>query len=562
MLGLMESYNKIYGQVQNKSVEEVDNYDQILEYLLSEGYSKEESNQIMVELINEAGLGSLVKGAKAVAGFIAKRAKTPLRTAATDSLITSTALNPVSTAKLAQNVAKSASPTPIVRTVKASPARTAPKGSNKITTNVWNEPTAPRSRINPSKPSGTKVTSTKALSGTPSRPALPSAGETSASVKAPKPTFKPEALPKVKSSTAEPAGALVRTRAPKPTFKPEALPKVKSSTAEPAGSLVTTKAPKPTFKPEALPKTKATSEPAGSLVTTKAPKPTFKPEALPKVKSSTAEPAGSLVTTKAPKPTFKPEALPKVKSSTAEPAGALVRTRAPKPTFKPEALPKTKETPELAGALVRTRAPKPTTKPKTNRSTSGGEKPSKGGGLTQTVRATLSPAEKTGNMKYPGLEKYATGSSSSGGPSKSSTSSLSRNLKTAGIVGTAAAGAAAVDQVGKENKRKQDQKIRQSIKTDVYNTMDPDTTIRSRKKVGPKIVGTGSVAGDFDVAFKKARTSGQKQFEFRGKKYTTQMKEEIVIGHLIHGGYASDEKTAVAIMNSMSESWINLIFED
>jgi hypothetical protein len=447
MLGLMESYNKIYGQVQNKSVEEVDNYDQILEYLLSEGYSKEESNQIMVELINEAGLGSLVKGAKAVAGFIAKRAKTPLRTAATDSLITSTALNPVSTAKLAQNVAKSASPTPIVRTVKASPARTAPKGSNKITTNVWNEPTAPRSRINPSKPSGTKVTSTKALSGTPSRPALPSAGETSASVKAPKPTFKPEALPKVKSSTAEPAGALVRTRAPKPTFKPEALPK-------------------------------------------------------------------------------------------------------------------TKETPELAGALVRTRAPKPTTKPKTNRSTSGGEKPSKGGGLTQTVRATLSPAEKTGNMKYPGLEKYATGSSSSGGPSKSSTSSLSRNLKTAGIVGTAAAGAAAVDQVGKENKRKQDQKIRQSIKTDVYNTMDPDTTIRSRKKVGPKIVGTGSVAGDFDVAFKKARTSGQKQFEFRGKKYTTQMKEEIVIGHLIHGGYASDEKTAVAIMNSMSESWINLIFED
>ncbi len=596
MLGLMEAYTKIYEQVQNESVEEVDNYDEILEYLLSEGYSKEESDQIMVELINEAGLGALVKGAKAIAGFVAKRAKTPLKTAATDSLITSTALNPVSTAKIAQNVAKSSSPTPIVRTVKPSPARTAPKGANKITTNVWNEPTAPRSRINPSKPSGNKVTSTKALSGTPSRPALPSAGKTSASVKAPKPTFKPEALPKVKSP-AEPAGALVRTRASKPTFKPEALPKVKSpaepagalvrtraskptfkpealpkvtKSAEPAGALVRAKAPKPTFKPEALPKTKATAEPAGALVRAKAPKPTFKPEALPKVTKS-AEPAGALVRTKTPKPTFKPEALPKTKA-TAEPAGALVRTKTPKPTFKPEALPKTKATAEPAGALVRTKTPKPTTKPTTNRSTSGGGKPSKGGGLTQTVRATLSPAEKTGNMKYPGLEKYATGSSSSGGPSKSPISSLSRNLKTAGIVGTAAAGVAGLDQIGKENKRKEDQKIRQSVKTNVYNTMDPDSTIRSRKKVGPKIVGTGSVAGDFDVAFKKARTSGQKEFEFRGKKYNTKMKEnfeyqntlsvyEEVLSYLLDEGFASDEKSAEAIMGSMSKSWIESIVE-
>jgi hypothetical protein len=340
MLGLMEAYTKIYGQVQNESVEEVYNYDEILEYLLSEGYTKKESDQIMVELINEAGLGALIKGAKAVAGFVAKRAKTPLKTAATDSLITSMALNPVSTAKIAKSIAKSSpTPAPIVRTVKAPP----------------------------------------------SRPALPSAGKTSASVRAPKPTFKPEALPKTKV-TAQPPGALVSTRAPKPTFKPEALPKVKSPI---------------------------------------------------------------------------------------QPPGALVSTRAPKPT------------------------------PTTNRSTSGGRKPSRGGGLTQTVRATLSRTEKTGNMKYPGLEKYATGSSSSGGPSKSPISSLSRNLKIAGIVGTAASGTVALDQIGKENKRKQDQKNLQSIKTNVYNTMDPDNSIRSRKKVGPKIVGTGSIAGDFDVAFKK-----------------------------------------------------------
>ena len=255
--------------------------------------------------------------------------------------------------------------------------------------------------------------------------------------------------------------------------------------------------------------------------------------------------------------------------------------------------------------------------------------------MTQTVRATLSPAEKTGNMKYPGLEKYATGSSSSGGPSRAPISALSRNLKTAGIVGTASAGAIGLDQIGKENKRKQDQKIRQSIKTDVYNTMDPSGDVRSRKKVGTKIVGTGSIAGDFDVAFKKARTSGQKEFEFRGKKYTTKMKEnfvyeakdeteegitglpipkkkmgpkkryefekkrrverknrndprvgdgfsqhrmtgsrghgseyqntrsirEEIISYLLDEGFASDQKSAEAIMSAMSEAWIGSIME-
>ena len=446
---LSNAYKQIYvnvdGDSENDVQEEVDIYDQVLEYLLNEGYSEEESKQIMAEIINEAGLGSLIKGAKAVAGFIAKRAKTPLRTAATDSLITSTALNPVSTAKVAKTIAKSApSPAPIVRTVKATPVRTAPKGANKITTNVWNEPTAPSSRINPSKPSGPKVSSTKALSGTPSRPALPSSGKTSASLKAPKPTFKPEALPKATKS-AEPAGALVRTKAPKPTFKPEALPKATKS----------------------------------------------------------AEPAGALVSTRSPKPTFKPEALPKATKS-AEPAGALVRTKAPKPTSK---------TP-----------------------TSGGEKPSKGGGLTQTVRATLSPAEKTGNMKYPGLEKYATGSSSSGGPSKSPISSLSRNLKTAGIVGTAAAGTVAVDQAMKGEKRRSDAELRKNIKTNVYNTIDapsidkPTGQIRSRLKVGSRKIGS-----TFDDAFREAKRKEKEAkrigdpvpttFTYGGKEYTTKMKE-------------------------------------
>ena len=69
--------------------------------------------------------------------------------------------------------------------------------------------------------------------------------------------------------------------------------------------------------------------------------------------------------------------------------------------------------------------------------------------------------------------------------------------------------------IGKENKRKQDQKNLQSIKTNVYNTMDPDSTIRSRKKVGPKIVGTGSIAGDFDVAFFSTLTTSSSSSKFR-----------------------------------------------
>jgi len=219
--------------------------------------------------------------------------------------------------------------------------------------------------------------------------------------------------------------------------------------------------------------------------------------------------------------------------------------------------------------LVRTKTPKPTSKT----STSGGGKPPKGGGLTQTVRATLSPAEKTGNMKYPGLEKYATGSSSSGGPSKSSISSLSRNLKTAGIVGAATAGTAAVDQGLKSEKRRSDAELRKNIKTNVYNTMDtpsmdkPTGQIRSRLKVGSRKIGS-----TFDDAFREARRKEkeakrigdpvQTTFTYAGKKYTTQMaKEQFVCNYLLDEGFASDEKSAEGIMNAMSEQWIQNIIE-
>ena len=52
-----------------------------------------------------------------------------------------------------------------------------------------------------------------------------------------------------------------------------------------------------------------------------------------------------------------------------------------------------------------------------------------------------------------------------------------------------------------------------------YNTRDADGTVRSRKKVGPKKVGT--IAQAFDRSYAAAKKAGKKTFMFRGKKYTT-----------------------------------------
>ena len=224
-------------------------YDEVLNYLLSEGYTEEESNLIMVELINEDKLSSLVKGIRGIAKFVQKRASTPLKTAATDAS-TAALLVPQSAPTVAGKITTAAvsSPTPIIRTVKSPSVRTAPKGANKLTGDVWAGPTPPKTVTKP----------TSKVPTVSSQPQLPP-GKT--------------------------GGPLATTRAPKPQFKPEALPKPKA-TAEPGGPLATTRAPKPQFKPEALPKPKATAEPGGALVRTRAPKPEFKPEALPSAKST------------------------------------------------------------------------------------------------------------------------------------------------------------------------------------------------------------------------------------------------------------------------------------
>ena len=100
-----------------------------------------------------------------------------------------------------------------------------------------------------------------------------------------------------------------------------------------------------------------------------------------------------------------------------------------------------------------------------------------------------------------------------------------------------------------------------------YNTKDPDGTVRNRLKVGPKIVGTGSVAGDFDVAFKKAKTSGAKEFDFKGKKYNTKTRGEsvdnfdMVLDILLSDGYVNTYDDAVFMMSALDESAIVKITE-
>ena len=460
-------------------------YNEALQYLLGEGYTLEESNLIIDEFISEGGLGSLAKGARALLKFVAKRAKTPGKTAAIDSLVASTALNPVSSANIAKNIAKGVpSATPVVRQVTKS-ARTAPKGANRIVGDVWNEPTAPSSRIPPSKPSGTQVSSTRALAGTPQRLALPAAGQTSA-----KKSFDyiRGALPRAKGSTAEPAGALVSTRAPKPQFKPEALPRAKGSTAEPAGALA---------------------------------------------KPTTQKPSGV-----APKPELGPGAT----------LGQGQKNILP-----------------LSGgrsAQVKSNQKAPTPP-------SGGD----GGKLTKPYKYTAPdsglPFRATGpggDARTQRLAAQASGST----PKSPKKSMVGPALAVAGA-GALGIGAA-ISQTEKEKQKKaeSDARMRSNIKTDVYNTRDypsvetPSGKIRDRLKVGSREVGS-----TFDDAYREAQRKRREArrigdqipstFTYGGKEYS--VDEGYLIDYLLGEGFASDEKSALAMIGSMSEEWITSVFE-
>ena len=347
-----------------------------------------------------------------------------------------------------------------------------------------------------------------------------------------------------------------KTVASKPTFKPEALPK-SPKLAEPAGKLATTKAPKPTFKPEALPKAKATTEPGGALVSTRSSKPTFKPEALPKAKATT-EPAGKLATTKTPKTTktgLSPEgqAIQRLNKMTGGgPLGTRelpkLSPRAPKPAWEAGAKPpKPQQVPGQVQRSVALPSSKTISSVKPSKKTpepSTGGKPPRGGGLTNTVRATLSPAERTGNMKYPGLEKYATGSGPGTGGAKPPKKSM--------LGPAVAAAGAALASSDSERKQKKTEKQQKAL---VSNIEKP------KKKV------TGEdVRKSFDTAFATERKLKGSKGTFRWtnpltKKtgtYTTKMAKEsidnfdIILDSLLVEGYSNED--ALSIMANLDEA--------
>jgi hypothetical protein len=98
---------------------------------------------------------------------------------------------------------------------------------------------------------------------------------------------------------------------------------------------------------------------------------------------------------------------------------------------------------------------------------------------------------------------------------------------------------------------------------------DPSTSVGTsgrfarRKKVGPGKVGPGKVGSTFDQAFEYHRKAGEKEFTYGGKRYTTQMaQEQFIFNYLLDEGFASNQKSAEAIMSAMSEGWMESIVED
>jgi hypothetical protein len=108
-------------------------------------------------------------------------------------------------------------------------------------------------------------------------------------------------------------------------------------------------------------------------------------------------------------------------------------------------------------------------------------------------------------------------------------------------------------------------------KYDVYNTKDPNGRIRSRLRVGPKIVGPKIVGprivGDtFNDAFREARRKGLKTFRYGSGDYNTELATEdvyyTVINYLIDEGFATDESSAHIILESMSEEWFDQVITE
>jgi hypothetical protein len=206
-------------ELEGEMVEEVDLYDQVLEYLLGEGYSEEESNQIMVSLVNENSLSNFLKGVQQRTGIgkpgvgPGQIAKNIVKAGINDVLGTAIGAGsaPGASTPAKSPVSKVQTPPPIVKpSTKIS--RTAPKGAN-ISPDPWSGgKTGNRIKDITQKPS-TKPTQTRALtgsSGSNTRGLLPSS-TSSARGGAIIPASKPGSItPSAKPTTSKPTSSRIQ----------------------------------------------------------------------------------------------------------------------------------------------------------------------------------------------------------------------------------------------------------------------------------------------------------------------------------------------------------------
>lgn len=196
---------------------------------------------------------------------------------------------------------------------------------------------------------------------------------------------------------------------------------------------------------------------------------------------------------------------------------------------------------------------KPTSKPATPKPAAPA-KPSSDPGLTHTVRAVLSPAEKAGQQRYTGLAKYDT-SGQRRLPTGSENLATSRR-RLANALGATTAGvalAASVADSEKEQRRQQ---------------KEVEKTQKENKP--PKQVSGADVRTSFDQAFSDARkrlgSSGTFEWvnPLTKKKgtYTTKYREEsvdtfdAVADVLLSEGYVSTYEDAMVMMSALDEGAI------
>jgi hypothetical protein len=481
---------KEWAKTNNKNWQEMglpeqrDTYDQVLQILLDEGYSEQECNQIMVQLVNEAGLGDFVKAVQQRTGIgkpgvgPGQVAKNILRAGISDILGTSiaTGSTPSSVSAVKPTPTVTSSPTPVVRT-STKPVRTAPKGAN-IAPDPWKQTSTSRSSAKPSTTTARTPSTPKALTGSPTPRAL-SGSQTRA------------ALP---SGTR--GGALVKSTpggAITPTAKPGALAKVQKPSTTPT---TTTRALPGTNDRGLLPQgvknvlpdpwKQATDTVSGARNLWSRVQQTVKPQA--QLKASQTNVRGLLPAAK-PSPQTAAKPATSVRSQQFQDVQRLNKMTGG----------------GLMGELPSTKpAPKPAPKPT--------------GNVDKLAPKPAKPVKQSIKPKTPG---------GSGTLKTLGTIASLRNITPFGVA--AAVMAPRPTAPGTKDTSPKFPKTAKEVKKgetyyDPSTRIGPSQRFAQREKVGPKIVGPGKVgteAQSFDRAYKSAKQKGGmgSTFTWKGKSY-------------------------------------------